>query len=93
MYEVGDELKSLTDSSNTLLESTARAAGKRYHDAVEALEEFIERGKSIYGVARQRAVNDTKIVDRAIHDHLYQTLAIGIGLGVFLGYFLSRPRD
>lgn len=93
MYEVGDEVAELTDDSNTLLESTVRAASERYHDAVEALEEVIKRGKSIYGVARQRAANDTKLVDRAIHDHLYQTIAIGIGIGVFFGYVLSRPRD
>lgn len=93
MYEISDEVEALADDASALLDSTVCAASKRYDEAREALEAVLKRGKSIYGVARQRAVQDTKIVDRALHDHLYQTIAIGIGIGVFLGYVLSRPRD
>lgn len=93
MYEIGNDVEALKDDTGELLESTVRTARKRYNEAVDALEDVIERGKSMYGVARQRAVHDTKLVDRSIHEHVYQTIAIGIGIGVILGYVLSRPRD
>jgi len=93
MYEIGDDAEALAGDTNALLDSTVSAVSKRYDEAREALEAVLKRGKSIYGVARERAAKDTKLVDSAIHEHLYQTIAIGIGIGVFLGYVLSRPRD
>ena len=93
MNEISDKVESLADDASTLLESTVNAAAKRYGEARETLGSVLEPGRSVYGVARRRAVKDTQLVNGAIHNHIYQSIAIGIGAGLILGYVLNRPRD
>lgn len=93
MNEISDGIEALADDASRLLDSTVNTAAKSHDEARKALDTVLERGKSIYGDARRRAVKETKIVDGTIHDHVYQAIAIGIGVGLILGYFLSRPHD
>lgn len=93
MSEISDGVEALADDASTLLESTVNAAAKGRDEALKALDNVLERGRSIYGVARCRAVKDRKLVDGAIHDHSYPAIVIGIGVGLILGYVLSRSRD
>ena len=93
MNEISDKVKSLADDASTLLDSTVNAADKCYDEARGTLGSVLERGRSVYGVARRRAVKDTQLVNGAIHNPIYQSFAIGIGAGLILGYVLSRPRD
>ena len=92
MSEISKKVEALADDASTLLDSTVDDAAKRYNEACEAIDTILQRGRSIYGVACRRAAKDTKLVDRAIHDHIYQTIAIGIGFGLIFGYVLSRHR-
>lgn len=93
MSEISDGVEALADDASTLLESTVNAAVKGHDEARKALDNVLERGRSIYGVARRRAVKDRKLVDGAIHDHIYPAIAMGMGIGLILGYVLSRSRD
>jgi ElaB/YqjD/DUF883 family membrane-anchored ribosome-binding protein len=50
----------------------------------------LERGKEIYGRVREKAVEGAKAADEAVHEHPYQAIAIGVGVGVILGYIFAR---
>lgn len=90
MNEIRDGAETLVDDTGALLESAASAVGKRYGKAREGVSSVLGRGKEIYGIACKRAVKDTKAADAVIHDNLYQTVLVGAGVGLILGYFLAR---
>ena len=48
------------------------------------------RAKEIAGNVRDTAVAGAKATDAAVHEHPYQAIAIGVGVGAILGYLISR---
>jgi ElaB/YqjD/DUF883 family membrane-anchored ribosome-binding protein len=93
MNEISDDVAALADDAGAFMASTASAAGKRYDEARKSLTSVLDRGRDIYGLASKRAARDARAADHAMHANLYQTVLIGIGVGVLLGYLVARQSS
>jgi ElaB/YqjD/DUF883 family membrane-anchored ribosome-binding protein len=81
---------SLAEDARALMAATADVAGEKIGEARNRLAAALERGKEIYGRVREKAVEGAKATDEAVHEHPYQAIAIGVGVGAILGYIFAR---
>ena len=86
----GNDLGSLAEDARALMAATADVAGEKVGEARNRLAAALERGKEIYGRVREKAVEGAKATDEAVHQHPYQAIAIGVGVGAILGYVFAR---
>jgi ElaB/YqjD/DUF883 family membrane-anchored ribosome-binding protein len=70
--------------------ATADVAGEKVGEARKRLAAALERAKEIAGNVRDKAVAGAKATDEAVHEHPYQAIAIGVGVGAIIGYLLAR---
>jgi ElaB/YqjD/DUF883 family membrane-anchored ribosome-binding protein len=74
---------SLAEDARALMAATADVAGEKVAEARKRLA-------SALASARDKAVRGAKAVDEAVHEHPYQAVAIGVGVGALIGYLVAR---
>ncbi len=87
---ISDDVSQLAEDAHALMAATADVAGEKIEEARKRLAVALERGKEVYGDVREQAVKGAKAADGVVHEHPYQTIAIGVGVGAFLGYLIAR---
>ncbi len=87
---VSDEMDNLAEDARALMDATADVAGEKVGEARNRLAAALERGKEIASRVRDKAVEGAKAADEAVHEHPYQAIAIGVGVGALIGYLLGR---
>ena len=90
MQSVSNDMGTLAEEARALMAATADVAGEKVGEARKRLAAALERGKEIYGRVREKAVEGAKAADVAVHEHPYQAIAIGVGVGAILGFLASR---
>jgi ElaB/YqjD/DUF883 family membrane-anchored ribosome-binding protein len=85
-----NDMGTLAEDAQALMAATADVAGEKVKEARNRLAAALERGKEIYGRTREKVVAGAKATDEAVHEHPYQAIAIGVGVGVVIGYLLAR---
>ena len=80
----------LAEDARALMAATADVAGEKVGEARKRLAAALESAKHIAANVRDKAVAGAKVADQAVHEHPYQAIAIGVGVGVLVGYLLSR---
>jgi ElaB/YqjD/DUF883 family membrane-anchored ribosome-binding protein len=80
----------LAEDARALIAATADVAGEKVGEARKRLAAALERAKEIAGTVRDKAVAGAKATDEAVREHPYQAIAVGVGLGMILGYILAR---
>jgi ElaB/YqjD/DUF883 family membrane-anchored ribosome-binding protein len=88
--EISHDVKQLAEDARVLMDATAGMAGEKVGEARKRLAEALERGKEICGCVRDKAVEGAKAADVAVHQHPYQAIAIGVGVGALVGFLLAR---
>lgn len=87
----------LAEDARELMAATADVAGDKVASARQRLAAALDRAKQIAGTVRDKAVAGAKVTDQAVRENPYQAIAIGVGVGVLVGYFIgrrgSRNRD
>lgn len=87
----------LAEHAHALISATADVAGEKVGEARQRLAAALERGKEVYGRVREKAVQGAKAAEEAVYEHPYQAIAIGVGVGAFIGYLVAhrcaRKRD
>jgi ElaB/YqjD/DUF883 family membrane-anchored ribosome-binding protein len=87
----------LAEDASALMAATADVAGEKVGEARKRLAAALERAREIASNVRDKAVAGAKATDEAVHEHPYQAIAIGVGVGAIIGYLLarrcSRDRD
>ena len=86
----GNDLGTLAEDAHALMTATADVAGEKVGEARKRLAVALERSKEIYGRVREKAVEGAKASDQAVHEHPYQAIAIGVGVGALIGYLVAR---
>lgn len=87
---ISNDVGQLAEDARALMAATADVAGEKVGEARKRLAAALERAKEIAGNVRDKAVAGAKATDEAIHENPYKAIAIGVGVGVILGYILSR---
>ena len=87
---VTNDLGQLAQDAQALMAATADVAGEKVGQARKRLSAALDRAKEIGGSVRDKAVAGAKATDAAVHEHPYQAIAIGVGVGAILGYLLAR---
>jgi ElaB/YqjD/DUF883 family membrane-anchored ribosome-binding protein len=85
-----NDVGTLADDAHALMVATADVAGEKVNDARKRLAAALERTKEVYGRVREKAVEGVKAADVAVHEHPYQAIGIAFGVGMLLGYLVSR---
>jgi len=65
-------------------------AGEKVSDARKRLAAALDSAKAVAANVRDKAVAGAKAADAAVHEHPYQAIAVGVGLGLIAGYLLAR---
>ena len=86
---IDKDLDQLAKDAGILIAATAGLAEEQVGEARKRLADMLERGRELYGSVRQRVSCGTRSADHRMHEHLYQTVAVGIGAGVLIGFLLS----
>jgi ElaB/YqjD/DUF883 family membrane-anchored ribosome-binding protein len=81
--ESSNDLGTLAEDARALMAATADVAGEKVGEARKRLAAALESVKD-------KAVQGAKAVDEAMHEHPYQAIAIGVGVGAVIGYLLAR---
>ena len=86
----GHEHGHLAEEARALMEATAEVAGEKVSEARQRLAALLESGRALAGNVRDKAVAGAKATDTAVRENPYQAVAIGVGLGVVIGYLIAR---
>ncbi len=89
-HAVSDAVGALAEDARNLMTATADVAGEKVGEARKRLATALESGKEIFGRVKEKAVEGAKAADEAVHQHPYQAIAIGVGVGALLGYLIAR---
>ena len=87
---VANDLGTLAQDAHALMTATADIAGEKVGEARKRLAAALERAKEMAATVREKAVAGAKATDQAVHEHPYQAIAIGVGVGAILGYIIAR---
>jgi ElaB/YqjD/DUF883 family membrane-anchored ribosome-binding protein len=82
----------LADDAKALLAATADVAGEKVAAARHRLATALEKGKEAWGRVQEKAYEGAKEVDQVVRKHPYETAGVAFGLGLLLGFLLTR-RD
>jgi ElaB/YqjD/DUF883 family membrane-anchored ribosome-binding protein len=93
MKSVSNDVETLAEDARALMSATADVAGEKVGEARKRLAGALERGKEIYGRVREQTVESARAADEAVHEHPYQAIAIGVGLGAVIGFLITRRRS
>ena len=80
----------LAEDARALMAATADVSEEKVTEARKRLAAALERGKEIFGSARDKAVEGAKAADVAVREHPYQAIGIAFGVGALLGYLVSH---
>lgn len=86
----GNDMTTLAANARALLTATADVAGEQVVEARKRLAVALGETKELYDRARDKAVEGAHAAGVAVHEHPYQSIAIGIGVGALLGFLLAR---
>jgi ElaB/YqjD/DUF883 family membrane-anchored ribosome-binding protein len=91
------DLGQLAEKAHALMAATADVTDEHVATARKRLADALESAKAMAAKVREKAVAGAKATNEAVHQHPYQAIAIGVGVGMIAGYFLghrsSRNRD
>jgi ElaB/YqjD/DUF883 family membrane-anchored ribosome-binding protein len=84
------EAGQLAEHAQALIAATADVASEKVSEARKRLAAALERAKEIAATVREKAIAGAKAADEAVHEHPYQAIAIGFGVGAIIGYLVAR---
>jgi len=87
---IRNDLGALAEDAHALMTATADVAGEKVGEARKRLAAALENAKRIAAEVRDKAVAGAKVADQTVHEHPYQAIAIGVGVGALMGYLLAR---
>jgi ElaB/YqjD/DUF883 family membrane-anchored ribosome-binding protein len=87
---ITEDMGQLAHDARALLAATADVAGEKVSEARKRLAAALERAKEVAGAVRDKAVAGAKIADQSVRENPYQAIAIGVGVGVLVGFLLGR---
>lgn len=88
--DISNDMGQLAVDARALMAATADVAGDKVGDARKRLAAALDSAKHIAANVRDKAVAGAKVADQSVRENPYQAIAIGVGVGVLVGYLLGR---
>ncbi len=89
-HAASNDIGTLAEDARALMADTADVAGEKVAEARKRLHAALESAKEIAANVRDKAVAGAKATDKAVHENPYKAIAIGVGVGALLGFFIAR---
>lgn len=89
-HEISDNVQEQAEVVRPQLHSAVGMADKSHDGICNYLAAIVKRSKDVYGHACNRAAKESRIANGVLHENLYQTVLIGIGVGVILGGLIAK---
>ena len=80
----------LAKDAGALVAATKDVTGEQVQEARKRVDLALKSAKNIYGQVCDKAVDGTNAVNDLVHKNSYQAIAIGLGVGAILGFFIAR---
>src|SRR5580692_7548991 len=80
------EISRLAEDARALMAATADVAGEKVAEARERLAATLENAKEIAGRLRDKTVEYAEAADKAVQEHPYKAIAVGVGVGTLIGF-------
>ncbi len=81
--DLSNEFSALVEDADALMRATADVAGERVGEARKRLANALNS-------ACEKSRAGVKAADDAVRENPYQAIAIGVGVGAVIGFFLAR---
>jgi ElaB/YqjD/DUF883 family membrane-anchored ribosome-binding protein len=93
--EVGTEqivkdLKVLAHDAEDLVKATAGEVGEKAREARVRLSAAIQSAKESCKNWEEKALEGTKVADKAIREHPYPSIGFALAMGIVIGILVSR---
>lgn len=89
MQTINQDLSRLAEDAGVLIAATVDMAGAEITEARDRLADALELGKDNVGCVRDSAVQKARVADAAVHEHPYQVIGLGIGVGALVGFLFT----
>ncbi len=87
------DLKNVAEDAEELLKESAGAADDKTKVAREKLMAAMETAKETCKKLEAKVVAGAKATDKTIREHPYESMFISFGVGVLVGYLISRKSS
>ena len=85
-----DDLATLAEDARALLAATAEMSGEAVGEARKRLAAALDKGKAVYGQAKEKALAGAKATDESVRAHPYLAIGLALGAGALIGYLAAR---
>jgi ElaB/YqjD/DUF883 family membrane-anchored ribosome-binding protein len=89
-HATDNDMGTLVEDARALMAATADVAGEKVGEARQRLGAALENAREIAGRVRDKAVAGARAADEAVHEHPYQAIAMGVGVGALIGFLFAR---
>lgn len=89
-HELVSDLRRVVEDSEELLRATTGLAGDKAQEVRARMTEALNSAKQTYRRLEQKIVDGTKVADRTIREHPYQSMGITFGVGLLIGVLVAR---
>ena len=86
---VSKDLGQLAEDARVLIAATVDMAGEEIGEARDRLADALELGKDNVGRVRDSAVQKARAAGAAVHEHPYQVIGLGVGVGALIGFLVT----
>lgn len=91
---LAQDFKAVLNDAEELLRHAARDAGEGYNEARDRLEQSVKVARGELESVEQALMDGARRAGRAtdgyVHDHPWQSVGIGAGIGLLLGMLIAR---
>lgn len=88
-----NDMDTLAEDARALLHATCEVSGEKVAEARERVSAALERGKEMYGDAKDKVVAGAKAGDKLVRKNPYAAVGVAVGIGALIGYILGRRRS
>jgi ElaB/YqjD/DUF883 family membrane-anchored ribosome-binding protein len=89
-HTAGNDMGTLAEDTRALMAATADVVGEKVAEARKRLHSALESAREFAGNIRDKAVAGAKATDEAVYENPYKAIAIGVGVGALIGFFISH---
>jgi ElaB/YqjD/DUF883 family membrane-anchored ribosome-binding protein len=91
---MSEELRNVVHDTEEMLKHKVQDAGEGYKTAREKLERTVKQARRELEGVEQAVIDRTKkaakATDHYVHDHPWQSIGVGAGIGLLIGMLIGR---